>query len=434
MVLASSERVRDMSENSQSTPGQTPADAERASESTAGHRRKRVLFLEENTSCLQLTQDQLRGRDCGWEIVYSASGAESLRRLATERFDAVVSGLHMPATNGLEFLNEVGRRYPHALRFIRCSPEDRSVLRHCVGPVPHYISNEVDGETLADTINRAFRLEEWMSKPETGRLIGQCRKLPALPEVYHELTAELQKLDPAFDRVADLIAKDPAMTAKILHLVNSAFFAFPRQITEAREAVILLGLERTRALILLVHVFSEFEKSRCRGFSADRLRQHALGTGVVAKKIVETETRDFQLAESAFTAGLLHDIGQLLLAANLPVEYAHVLDVARERQVPIHQAEGDLFGTTHAELGACLLALWGLPLPILEAIAWHHAPGRSDEPHFSTLTAVHAADAFLEGADAVDGQAAPALDEAYLAALGLTHRVALWRQLAGTAS
>lgn len=422
-----------MTGNSQSTPGQNPAEAGPGVESTAGQRRKRVLFLEENTSSLQLTQDQLRGRDCGWEIVFSASGAESLRLLANERFDAVVSGLHMPATNGLEFLNEVARRHPRALRFIRCSPEDRSVLRHCVGPVPHYISNEVDGETLAHTINRAFRLEEWMAKPATNRLIGQCRKLPALPDLYHELTIELQKLDPAFDRVADLIAKDPAMTAKILQLVNSAFFAFPREITEAREAVILLGLERTRALVLLVHVFSEFDKSRCRGFSADQLRHHALATAVLAKKIVEAESRDFKLAELAFTAGLLHDIGQLMLAANLPVEYARVLEVARERQVPLHQAEDDLFGTTHAELGACLLAIWGLPLPILEAIAWHHAPGKSDDRHFSALTAVHAADTFLEAANGTGGQAAPVLDEPYLAVLGLTERVLRWRQLAGMA-
>lgn len=433
-MLANSEQVHDMTGNSQSTPGANPADAAPGVRSTAGHRRKRVLFLEENTSSLQLTQDQLRGRDRGWEIVFSASGAESLRLLANERFDAVVSGLHMPATNGLEFLNEVARRHPHALRFIRCSPEDRSVLRHCVGPVPHYISSEVDGETLADTINRAFRLEEWMAKPETKRLITQCRKLPALPEVYHELTVELQKLDPAFDRVADLIAKDPAMTAKILHLVNSAFFAFPRQITEAREAVILMGIERTRALVLLVHVFSEFDKSRCRGFSADQLRHHALATGVVAKKIVEAESRDFKLAELAFTAGLLHDIGQLLLAANLPVEYARVLEVAREQQVPLHRAESDLFGTTHAELGACLLAIWGLPLPILEAIAWHHAPEQSSEREFSALTAVHVADAFLEAANGTHDQPAPALDEAYLAALGVTDRVPVWRRFAGTAS
>ena len=129
---------------------------------------------------------------------------------------------------------------------------------------------------------------------------------------------------------------------------------------------------------------------------------------------------------------LIHDVGKWLLAANLPEDYAQVLQAADERSVPITEEESSALGTTHPAIGAHLLGLWGLPLDLLEAVAWHHGPQASLDQEFSILTAVHAANA-LSHEKAKPEQKAPAivLDEPYLQRLHLLDRRNRWRERCG---
>jgi len=199
-------------------------------------------------------------------------------------------------------------------------------------------------------------------------------RLPTVPDLYTQVMNLLASPNADAADVGKLIGREPALTAKILQLVNSAAFALARHITSAEEAVIFLGSERTKALILMANTSLHFDLSGCEGFSQEQYWRHSLSTAGLARAITLLETHDAKLADEAFTAGLLHDVGKLLLAANVTAPYCRTVSIAKIQRLTEWEAERMEFGTTHAELGACLLGTWGLPLRFLRAMAWHHTP------------------------------------------------------------
>jgi HD-like signal output (HDOD) protein len=179
----------------------------------------------------------------------------------------------------------------------------------------------------------------------------------------------------------------------------------------------------------MAHTFSEFDRLPRTDFSIDELWFHSVRVGEFARQIASFEKQPSDVAEQAYAAGLLHDLGKVLFAANLPVPFGQALLLAKQQGLALHQAETQLFGANHAEVGASLLAIWDLPAPIVEAVALHHQPSLSGHKHFQPLAAVHAADVFAQRI--VPGQSTAGisqLDQTYLAAVGLAERADLWRQ------
>jgi HD-like signal output (HDOD) protein len=394
------------------------------------HKKKRVLLVEGDFMALGQVSRTLEPLRSHWDMIFTANPNEALQLLHRQPCDAVVAGLTLSGTTGVGLLNHVTQQHPHVLRFIRCTPEERKEISGFAGTPPQHFSTELDADGALAVVRRAFLLDHWFRNPEIQALLSKLHKLPALPTLHTQILHELQSPDADFEAVARLIAQDPVMTAKMLQLVNSAYFALPREITESMEAVMLLGAERTRSLIMLAKVFSQFDKTQCEGFKIEELWRHSMAVGSYAHIICLTETRDTRLADEAFTAGLLHDVGKLLLAGNLPADYARVLDQAKRRKLSMRDAELEVFGATHAELGACLLGNWGLPLGILEAIGWHNRPLFSDDAGFSLLTAVHVANAIdhEKAAEAADILVSM-MDGAYTERLGLSGRRNRWREM-----
>jgi putative nucleotidyltransferase with HDIG domain len=406
-----------------------PAPADSPPAGSCG-RKKRLLFVEGDAVASRDLSRLLEPLRDQWDMVFTANPAEALAALEREPFDAVVAALGLTGMTGVGFLNDAVKHRPQTLRFIRCTPQERKDLKGFVGTAPQHFSTELDAEGAQLVIKRAFLVDDWFTHEAIKTLLAKLHKMPTLPTLYTQILHELQAPDVAIDSVARLIAKDPVMTAKMLQLVNSAYFALPREVTDPVEAVMFLGAERTRSLILLAKVFSQFDKHQCEGFHLEELWRHSLAVGSYAHLICQTERKDTRLADQAFTAGLLHDIGKLLLAGNLPEPYGRVLDQAQRRKLPPVTVEAEVFGATHAELGACLLGTWGLPLGILEAIAWHHRPTLSEDKEFSLLTAVHAANAIdhekrAEAADILVSR----MDPAYIQRLDLGGRRNRWREL-----
>ena len=195
-----------------------------------------------------------------------------------------------------------------------------------------------------------------------------------------------------------------------------------------------LGGERTKGMLLASSVFLHFDKSQCPGFSHEQLWQHSLAVASFATAITLAETKDKKLSELAYTTALLHDVGKLLLAANIPEDYSRVLEQTKRREVPVEQVELEALGTTHAELAAAVLGNWGLPFPMLEAISWHHIPLRSGDQNFTPLTAVHVSDAIdHERQDEKAGRRSNRICRDYIERLGLSHRRNPWRAMFGCA-
>jgi putative nucleotidyltransferase with HDIG domain len=245
--------------------------------------------------------------------------------------------------------------------------------------------------------------------------------------MYFEVVRQLESPTTSLEDVGQNIARDPAMTAKLLQLVNSAVFGLQLTISQPNEAVAYLGIETTKSLILLAHTFSYFDHLATSGFSIDSLWTHSYSTARCAQRIAEHEWTSQELIAQAFAAGLLHDIGKLMLAANLPAEFQEALWRASHEGMELWQAELQILGAHHAEVGACMLATWGLPTAIVEAVALHHHPARVSAGGFTPLVAVHVANVLSQLSPLNATQPIrPQLDTEYLRVTGFTERVVEW--------
>jgi putative nucleotidyltransferase with HDIG domain len=391
-----------------------------------------ILFVDDEPRVLEGLQRMLRSMRGEWDMAFAGGAEEALRMLAAAPFDVVVTDLRMPGKDGAELLREVMDEYPHLVRIILSGHSDQEMSLRSAGAAHQYLSKPCDADALKQTVARACAQRGLLADAGLRRLVSRMSVLPSLPSLYTELLNELQSAGATVKRVGEIISRDVGMTAKVLQMVNSAFFGLGRPLTSPGEAVSYLGLDRVKALVLSIHVFSEFKADGVPGFSPARLWSHSLAVGRLAETVAKTCGAAARAdSAGAFTAGLLHDTGKLVLAANVPEQYAESLGLARAEGVPSAQAERRVFGTTHSEVGAYLLGLWGLPPPLVEAVAFQDSPRGREAAGVSALTAVHVADALLHEAErapaAPDGAC---LDEEYLARLNLTDRLPAWREAA----
>jgi HD-like signal output (HDOD) protein len=330
---------------------------------------------------------------------------------------------------GAELMVEIRERHPHTSRVILSGIRDQEEVARCLGTTHQFVPKPVNLETLRSTLTRICGLDRLLMDEQLRALVGQFNSLPSFPALYLEIMSELAGPDPALTRVAEIVAQDPAMTAKMLHIANSAAFGLSREISNPFEAVQFLGTATVRSLVLSVHVISCFDQN-VKGFSIAQFEEHSLRCASLARAIAECERAEPAVADDAYFSGMLHDIGKLMLASRLPEKFQEALTLAVMKQVPFWVAEAEVFGASHTGVGAYLLGLWGIPAPIVEAVAFHHAPSRSDVRAFGPLTAVHVADV-LEGEPAKARRSIPlsGLDTEYLAELNVHGRLDAWRAL-----
>lgn len=389
---------------------------------------KQLLFVGVGADWFQALESDLRMVQPQWTGTLAETVAQAGPALHSGAFYAVVLNPAVLADPALVAALE--KQNPSVVRVVLGNSNDRAEVARWSAAGFSILPQSTDAAALSAHIRRLARVQEWMTDTAIKKLVAQCRKLPALPKLYSQVTAELSSPNGSIEVVAQCIAQDPVMTAKLLQVVNSAFFALGREVSEPTEAVMFLGAERTRSLILLAGVFTQFENVKCPGFSADQVWNHSLQVGAYARTVTLAATKNTKLAEAAFTAGLVHDMGKLILAANVPLMGASITQLQETKNLPQRDAELQVLGTTHAELAACLLGNWGLPLAVLEAVAWHHVPTRSDETSFSLLTAVHVANVFAyELASGAQRDAIPVtFDHQYLEQIQLGDHRNDWRK------
>ena len=243
---------------------------------------------------------------------------------------------------------------------------------------------------------------------------------------------EIDSPDGSLETIAKIVAEEPSLTAKTFQIVNSAALGLSQRIHDPFAAVQRLGMNTMRSLALSAHVFKRYEQKPGKTFDTAALWNHLMATGQTAQKILQLERADPAEAQDACTAGMLHDIGKLMLAENLPDEFQRALTLADKQGIPLHEAELEIFGATHAGIAAYLLGLWGLPAPVVEAVAFHHTPGKSELQKPGPLTAVHVANVLTHERSNTRPCGRPAeVDHDYLTALNLENRLEIWRNEAG---
>ena len=391
-------------------------------------KRSILCFLKDSTA---LTDD--RSVREGWQITVVPTREAAFEALAVGRFEMVVVDARGPEGLERNFLAEVADRCPSLARVLLFRPADKAAQARSSGLADQCLPQPCTAEALVAVAGRARLMHAWLANPALTRLWSRIRKLPSVPTIYQRLVQALQSPDTDLEDVGRIMSEDFVMTAKLLQLVNSSFFGLKRPITKPADAVAHLGMAQTKTLVLLAHVFSNYVEDKSSGFSMDKLWQHSMGTASFARRIAQRQGGDAALADAAFTAGLLHDVGKLFYAVNCPQEYSELVAHAQATNLTYARAELHLLGTSHAELGACVLGTWGLPEEILEAVAFHHLPAQQSGDAFSPLTAVHVANALEHEMGAIAG--APVdwqIDPIYLSRVGCAEQMPVWKNLCAT--
>ncbi len=362
----------------------------------------------------------LRGE---WDMVFVDSGREALERMAQSEFDVLVTDVRMPEMSGIELLAEVVERHPQVVRIVLSGTADQEMTLRSVTLAHQYLLKPCDAKTLRTKVEHALNLRVTLDNPTLKRLITRLHTLPSIPGIYLKLIAALQSPDVSATELGKIIVQDIGMTAKVLQLVNSAFFGLGRLITTPAEAVVYLGIDTVKALALTVSAFSQFSGKRIPGFSIEKLQEHSMAVGFLARKIGKSLGQSATAIDDAFVSGMLHDIGKLVLASNCPEQYQEAVSLSLERHIPMREAERAVFGTSHDEVGGYLLWLWGLPDALTEIVACHHQLPDSVTLKSTPVVAVYLADGMLTSHADED------FDQERLSSLGLLDHLAGWKSM-----
>ncbi len=388
----------------------------------------RVLFVDDEPHVLESLQDALRSRRNEWQVTCAGSAVEAWARLETSPFDVVVSDVRMPTIDGLAFLGEVKQRWPHLIRIVLSGHTDAAAARKLLRVAHQFLSKPCAGPALQEALDRAGRVRQLIADEAVRAMVGRIDRLPARPRVYGELMGALSRANVSVAEISGLLEREPALSAKLLQIVNSSFFRLARRITRVEDAVIHLGLEQIKNLALSAEIFQCGDRLTPRsGLDADAIARHSLLTARIAERLFGKES----FGADAFLAGLVHEIGLLVLGLELPDQLAEAVRTATGTGISFAAAQKRQLGVTDAEVGGYLLGLWGLPYAILEAVLWHHGPGDSAPAtgSFGLTGALHVANALAgEFAAAVPAMRGPAvLDLDYLARVGVASRIDDWR-------
>jgi HD-like signal output (HDOD) protein/CheY-like chemotaxis protein len=391
---------------------------------------RHVLFVDDDRDLLDGLRDALRPHRYEWRMTFVDGGEAALGMVESEPVDIVVSDLRMPGMDGAALLARVARVQPDAVRIVLSGHADPETIGRVAAVAHRILVKPSPIDVVARVLERSCVLLDVTGEVQLIRAAAGACVLPSPSATYIELAEMLARTDTTTEQVAAVLERDIAMAAKVLQLANSAYFGPREAVSSLPDAVALLGHDTLRALVVSVEAFQKFEVSASiPGFSLDAVEHRSLQVGRLAHKLSEGNPE----VDGAFAAGLLLDVGLLVLATQEPECLAKDLLAAEREGRPVHEIELDRHGITHAEVGAHLLALWGLPHTIVEAVAHHHRPLRSPAPCFDAIATVHIADALV--ADMEPGPpehptGLSRLDRDYLDRIGVASRIPEWQRLA----
>lgn len=389
--------------------------------------KRKILFVDDDQRILDGFRTMLHFKRKEWKCRFANNARKGLEFVDKERFDVVIADMRMPGMDGADFLREVEVRQPGTVRMILSGYSEMQALLKSVKHAHQFMSKPCSSETIIETIRRVTELSDILTDESVRTVVAHLDSLPAIPDVYVSISRELESGDPDLKQIGRLVERDAGITATLMKTVNSSFFGFYENILSPVRAVTLLGIEAVKGLVLGVRLLEELDLKKLPGYSVDKLWNHTLQTGYLAKTIASMETSEDLFIESCFIAGMLHDIGKLVFITQMDTLYAPVLDAVRKEGGPIHTFERGGVGVSHAEVGAYLLGLWGFKKEVVQGVYNHHNPQNSGEG-LTTSLVVHVANTLQHelGHPETEYVYSP-INMECLAAQGLEDRVAEWR-------
>jgi HD-like signal output (HDOD) protein len=366
----------------------------------------KVLFVDDEARVLEgLERSMLMVADDDWELSFVEGGAAALARLRAEQFDAVVTDMRMPGIDGGEVLRQLMELAPVSARIVLSGQMEDASAVDAFERAHQIISKPCNAEQMVEVLRSAVRHRPLLERDPFRRAVLSADRLPVAPAIYREIEAALGGSAPSISQIAAIAAKDTGLTARLVHVANSPFYGGGRKLTTSTQAISRLGLRMVAALAAA----AVFDK---RDFAAKELdlaglQERALRTSEMAARLLPNN------AGLASLAGMLTEVGHLVIATSLPALYNAAMREAKATERPSDEVEHSVWGTTHAEVGAYLLSLWGMPVAVVDAVGHHHHceafAGTQADPALSAAVACAAA---------LAGGTAPTKDD--LTVLGMT--------------
>ncbi|MEO8200164.1 MAG: HDOD domain-containing protein [Gemmatimonadota bacterium] len=387
----------------------------------------RLLLVDDEPIVLSALARLLRISPRVQAVSTATSGAMALEALSADRYDAIITDLQMPGMSGATLLQHVRDDFPGVVRVVLSGCVDE-VVNVQLAPLIHiHLLKPCNPGDLIEAVRRVSDMSDVLT-PAIRLAVTSISGLPSTPRIYTDLVTTLLDIRSTVHDAGRIIARDDALASKVLQVANSAWLGLAQEVTSIDRAVTYLGATTLKAIVLTVEAFRVFDScDQCTGFSIDHHKFHSLLTGRIAARIVE-RGRD---KEEAFTAGLLHDIGKLVHASKLPVEYSRLILAAQGQE--IHLGELSHGWPSHATTGAELLKLWGLPPILVDAVRLHHQPV-ADVSYITPALAVHIANSLAHESAVAAGeeQQGNRLNAAVATREDVIEQISEWQEIAAS--
>jgi HD-like signal output (HDOD) protein len=335
----------------------------------AARPKRRILFVDDEAAVMQGLRSVLRPQRHEWDMTFAIGGPAGLTEVQQNAFDVVVTDMRMPILDGAELLRQTKELQPRAVRIVLSGQTDADSAMKTVFTAHQFLAKPCDVEKLRSVVKRACDLNELVTGDELRALAGDVSILPAAPQTYLAISQALANPTCGIGDVAAIVEREPSLCAKVLQVVNSAFFGLPRAVSSIRQATNYLGTLALRNLTLAMEIVAASSRAKLPLSNQALLdfQTNSLLVGLLGRHYYAGDRRR---ADEAFIAGMLRDMGHLVLAAR---------GVA---------AEPD----SHAALSAYLLGLWGIPHNVLEPVAFHENPERVEHETLEVVDVVHLCD------------------------------------------
>jgi putative nucleotidyltransferase with HDIG domain len=353
---------------------------------------KHILFVDDDDSVLRGMRRVLHGMRDSWDVEFAQSAREALDLMAAKPVDLLIADMQMPGMSGSELLAIACRLYPRVIRFALSGYTDNEILLKAVGLSHQFYTKPCNADVLKSAIIKVLHFQNVICGESMQSMVAAVQTLPVLPEHHEALSEILSRRQVTIREIAAIVEQDVAMAAKVFHLANWDYFAPQRGIRNVERAVQNLGVDFLRKVAFKTGLFQPCPDHVLERFDLRNLFAHSVYVSTLAEAAARTMSPDDKVADDARIAGLLHDIGKMVLINGFGDEYTQVLKKHRSSNTSLQKLERQAFDVTHADVGGALLILWGFPWHVVEAVTFHHRPQKTDLASYDTVMSVHMGD------------------------------------------
>ena len=350
---------------------------------------KAILFVDDEEHILKALRRLFAQTE--YEVFFATSGRGALEIVAAEKIDLIISDMRMPEMDGYQLLKQVKTQYPAIMRVILSGYSDEQEIIKAIqdGSSRMYLMKPWDNEEFLTVIDRLLALKDLFASKNLLAVMNSLNRLPTLPTIYARICSLIEE-NAGAESIAAVIEEDPVITVRILQITNSVLYG--KKTGSVKEAIVFLGLANIKNIVLSVSILNSVHIEHNSHFTQDLLWRHVTLSNHIVQLIYKKLLHK-KLPSISSAAGLLHDIGRLILLQYFPQQYQEITDQANTNStISICDLENNCLNISHEEMGGFLLNWWGMPQPIIEAALFHHAPSDVRVINRELVSVVHLAD------------------------------------------